>query len=239
MNLSEGTRRLTLLLGVVGAILGGCRGANLPHSPAQDRRESRTQTYRQPCVVRLPAKLTEDAATLREVRKRGVLPDIQNMTPRNATIATKAQGATLALMAFFGDPREPSIPSMADFPNLADDLHAQKALGEAFAAIDQKDDAGVAKAESTMSETEKQYFSTAQSAMATIEDRDGKAARLDVPLIGTVTTPDSRSYLNLMLGESERLRVSLNGMPDNRRALWWLEYRTGQVIDKLNVGCTK
>lgn len=91
MNLKEGTRGLALLLGVVGLILGGCRGANLPHSPAQDLRKSRTQTYRHPCLVRLPAKLTEDAATLQEVRKRGVLPDIQNMTPRNAAIAMKAQ----------------------------------------------------------------------------------------------------------------------------------------------------
>jgi hypothetical protein len=216
----------------------GCRGADLPHSTAQGQPDSRIQSHRQPCLYRPASEPTEDAAMIHEVRSRGILPDIQNMTPQNATLATKAQNAMPVLMAFFGDPQESSIPSMADFSDLADDTHARETLGQAFAH--QQDDTEVAEAERTMSETEKQYFESATSTMSYVEDDEGRlAARLEVPLIGTLTTMDSRSYLNLMLSESRRLRIALNAMPDNRRALWWIQYRTGQLIDKLNAGCSK
>jgi hypothetical protein len=129
---------------------------------------------------------------------------------------------------------------MADFSNLADDPHAQKTLGEAFVYLEQKDDTETAAVVRTMTESERLYFVTASSAMDAISNRSGAdISRLETPLIGTSTGLDSRSYLNRMLHESERLRVAMNGMPDNRRAVWWLEYRTGQLIDKLNVGCGK
>ena len=177
---------------------------------------------------------------LRAVSELGILPDIQSMTQLNAAIARKTQGVTTELMAFYGDPQMPSVPSMADFSDLAYDPHAQKTLGEAFVHLEQKDDTGAAAVVRTMTESERSYFVTVSSTMDAISNRSGAAiSRLETPLIGASMGLDSRSYLNRMLHESERLRVALSGMPDNRRAVWWLEYRTGQLIDKFNAGCGK
>lgn len=123
-----------------------------------------------------------------------ILPDIQNMTPRNATLATKAQPAVTALMGLYGDPKNPSVKSMADFASLANDPHAQKVLGKAFQLLDQEmgdvDDPGVIatlgrlagwsgfqaqvaariqqEAGASMTPAEKEYFDTAIASMADI-----------------------------------------------------------------------
>jgi hypothetical protein len=249
MNLREGTRRLALLLEVAGAILGafaltlmvsGCRKKPPLPSPGQAQAEPKAESHVWPCIDRPQSDPAADTQMFRRVSNLGILPDIQSMTPQNAALATKAQSAVIVLMDFYGDPREPSIPSMADFSDLADNPHAQKTLGEAFSYSNRKDEIPNADVVRTMTEPERFYFETATRVVTEIDDSGNRnEGRLRVPLIGTRATSDSRSYLNQMLLESERLRVSLNGMPDNRRALWWLEYRAGQVIDKLNVGCAK
>lgn len=234
-------RTATAILSVltVALAVSGCR-KDSPLSPSgQTQAESKAESRVWPCIDRPRSEFSADTQMFRKVSKLGILPDIQNMTPQNAALGTKANGTLLVLMEFYGDPREPSIPSLADFSDLADNPHAQKALGEAFVYLGQKDGtASMDDMERAMTDQERSYFTTV---MDTLFPLFGAADvnRLEVPLIGTITTPDSRSYLNLMLSESERLRVDLDGMPDNRRALWWLEYRTGQVIDKLNVGCAK
>jgi len=230
----------TVYILVLVLMASGCRETSLPPSPGQAQHETKIEAHRQPCIDHPRTNSRADATMLHTVSELGILPDIQSMTPLNAAIATKTQGVTTELMAFYGDPRVPSVPTMADFSNLADDPHAQKTLGEAFVYLEQKDDTETAAVVRTMTESERLYFVTASSAMDAISNRSGAdISRLETPLIGTSTGLDSRSYLNRMLHESERLRVAMNGMPDNRRAVWWLEYRTGQLIDKLNVGCGK
>jgi hypothetical protein len=248
MNVREGTRRLALLLGVVGAILGGfalalmvsgCRKKPPLPSPGQTQAEPKAESHPWPCIDRPQSDPGADAAMFQRVSRQGIFPDIQNMTQQNAAAARKTQSAVISLMDFYGDPQTPSVPSMADFSELADNPHARKTLGEAFAYLDQVNGVAGADVERTMTEPERLYFTTVTTTLGSIDSGDASGGRLRVPLIGTVATPDGRSYLSQMLLESERLRVSLNGMPDNRRALWWLEYRTRQVIDKLNLGCAK
>jgi hypothetical protein len=60
-----------------------------------------------------------------------------------------------------------------------------------------------------------------------------------MPFIGTLTSSDSKTYIHQMMHMSMRLKTTLNGVPDNERAVWWLEYRTGQLIDKLNAECSR
>ncbi len=230
----------TVFILVLVLMASGCRETSLPPSSGHAQRETKIETHRQSCIDRLQTDSRADAAMLRTVSELGILPDIQSMTQLNAAIARKTQGVTTELMAFYGDPQIPSIPSMADFSDLANDPHAQKTLGEAFVHLEQKDDIGAAAVVRTMTESERSYFVIASSTMDTISNRSSvDISRLETPLIGTSTGLGSRSYLNHMLHESERLRVAMSGMPDNKRAVWWLEYRTGQLIDKLNEGCGK
>lgn len=126
--------------------------------------------------------------------EKSILPDIQRMTPRNAEMARKAQPAVTALLGMYGDPQNPSVPSMMDFSKLADDPHAQKVLGEAFKMLDQSmgeiSDPGIiqtlgtaggwanfrARVESQaqqspgtrMTDAEKAYFDTAIASMADV-----------------------------------------------------------------------
>ena len=123
-----------------------------------------------------------------------ILPNIQTMTPQNANRAAKAQPAVTALMGLYGDPRNPTVKSMADFASLANDQHAQKVLGKAFQLLDQEmgdvSDGGVIntlgslagwagfkasvaariqrEAGSAMTPAEKEYFDTAIASMADI-----------------------------------------------------------------------
>lgn len=125
---------------------------------------------------------------------QSILPDIQRMTPRNAEMARKSQPAVTALLGMYGDPQNPSVPSMMDFSKLADDPHAQKVLGEAFKMLDQSmgeiSDPGVIQTLATaggwanfrarveaqaqqnpgtrMTDAEKQYFDTAIASMADV-----------------------------------------------------------------------
>jgi hypothetical protein len=248
MNLREGTRRLALLLGVAGAILGafalalmvsGCRKKPPLPSPGQSQTEPKAESHPWPCIDRPRSNPGADAAMFQRVSGQGIWPDIQHIPYEYVELAQKMQPAVITLMDFYGDPHDPDIPSMMDYAKLADDPHAQKTLGEAFAYLNQKDEVATADVERTMTESERLYFETATMTLDNIDSSNANVDRLRVPLIGTVATSNSRSYLNQMLLESEQLRVSLNGMPDNRRALWWLEYRTSQMIDKLNVGCAK
>jgi len=223
---------------VLVLMASGCRKTSLPPSPGGLQAETKKEDHRQPCIERPRTNFGADAAMLRTVSELGILPDIQSMTQANAAAARRTQGVTIELMAFYGDPQVPSVASMVDFSDLANDPHAQKTLGEAFDLQERKDEAGAAAVVRAMTESERSYFITASSTMNAISNRSGEnISRLETPLIGASMGLDSRTYLNRMLQESERLRVAMSGMPDNRRALWWLGYRTGQLIDKLNAGC--
>lgn len=248
MNLREGTRRLALHFGAGGAILGafalalmvfGCRKNPPLPSPGGTQAEPKAESHVWPCIDRPQGDPGADAAMFQRVSRQGIWPDIQHIPYEYVELAQKTQPAVITLMDFYGDPQTPSVPSMADFSELADNPHAQKTLGEAFAYLDQNGGVAGADVERTMTEPERLYFNTATTTLAGIDSGNASVERLRVPLIGTAATPDSRSYLNQVLLASEWLRGSLNGMPDNRRALWWLEYRTGQVIEKLNLGCAK
>lgn len=139
-----------------------------------------------------PARPVSSAAP--KAPQGDILPNIQGMTPQNATRALKTQPAVTALMGMFGDPKNPSVKSMADFASLANDPHAQKVLGKAFQLLDQemgdKDPSGVVdtlknlvglasfqasvaahiqqEAGTAMTPAEKEYFDTAIASMADI-----------------------------------------------------------------------
>jgi hypothetical protein len=127
-------------------------------------------------------------------RVQSVLPNIQGMTPRNAALAQKTQPAVSALLGIYGDPQNPSVPSLMNYAKLADDPHAQKVLGEAFKLLDQQmgeisdpgviqtlgtaagwanfraqAEAGAQQAAGTdMTPEEREYFDTAIASMADI-----------------------------------------------------------------------
>ena len=188
------------------------------------------------------------------------------MTPKNASLAIKAQPAATALLGLYGDPQNPTAPSMVEYAKLADDPHAQTVLGEAFKLLDQsmgeisdpgviqtlatsagwanfraQAEAGAQQATGTkMTPEEREYFNAAVSSMADIigsRSATGQsAARFSVrsiqnelPLIGLSGTPDSQSYLTKMQTIGRQIRVGLNGMPDNSRALAWLDKRERDI----------
>lgn len=91
-----------------------------------------------------------------------------------------------------------------------------------------------------MTPQERAYFDAAISSMADIIGSRAatgqSAARFSVrsiqnelPLIGLSGTPDSTSYLTKMQTIARQIRVGLNGMPDNARALAWLNQREAEV----------
>lgn len=91
-----------------------------------------------------------------------------------------------------------------------------------------------------MTPEERSYFDAAISSMADIigsRSATGQsAARFSVksiqnelPLIGLSGTPDSTSYLTKMQTIGRQIRVGLNGMPDNSRALAWLNKREADI----------
>lgn len=202
-------------------------------------------------------------------RGKSILPDIQNMTPRNAEMARKAQPAVTALLGLYGDPQNPEAPSMVEFAPLANDPHAQQVLGEAFKLLDQSmgeiSDPGIiqtlgtaagwanfrAQAEAgaqqatgmQMTPQEREYFDAAIASMADIigsRSATGQSpARFSVrsiqnelPLIGLSGTPDETSYLTKMQTIGRQVRVGLNAMPDNARALAWLDKREEAIAQQ-------
>ena len=207
---------------------------------------------------------------------QSILPNIQNMTPRNAAMAQKTQPAATALLGLYGDPHNPSAPSMIDYVKLADDPHAQQVLGEAFKLLDQQmgeisdpgilqtlgtgagwanfraqAEAGAQQAAGTeMTPEERAYFDAAISSMADIigsRSATGQsAARFSVraiqnelPLIGLSGTPDSASYLTKMQTIGRQIRVGLNAMPDNSRAMNWLNQKEAEIAkQKSSVAAT-
>ena len=91
-----------------------------------------------------------------------------------------------------------------------------------------------------MTPQERAYFDAAIASMADIigsRSATGQsAARFSVraiqnelPLIGLSGTPDSASYLTKMQTIGRQIRVGLNGMPDNSRALAWLTKREAEI----------
>jgi hypothetical protein len=222
-------------LGLV-LVVGGCREP----APPPKAESSVPVSQQQPCKEIKEFHPRVDQRMLQTIRRRGVYPDSARMTPRNADAAQKQPFAIPLLLQIFGDPQFPSVPSMADYLDLADDPDAQKTLGEAFFLLSRRDDSGAAVTVRRMTEPERSYFNTASAAIAILEDTDGpEAGRLKAPLIGTLTAQDSRSYLQQMMHLSGRLKVTLNSLPDNKRAVWWLEYRTGELSDKFNSRCLK
>lgn len=205
-------------------------------------------------------------ASAAAAQPQSILPDIQRMTPKNAELAIKAQPAVTALLGLYGDPQNPSSPSMFSYVKLADDPHAQKVLGEAFKLLDQQmgeiSDPGVLQALGTaagwanfragveaqaqqnagtqMTPEERAYFDAAIASMADIIGSRAatgqSAARFSVrsiqnelPLIGLSGTPDSASYLTKMQTIGRQIRVGLNAMPDNGRAMAWLNQREAEI----------
>lgn len=204
-------------------------------------------------------------------RGESILPDIQNMTPRNAEMARKAQPAVTALLGLYGDPQNPQAPSMIEFAPLANDPHAQLVLGEAFKLLDQQmgeiSDPGIiqtlatsagwanfrAQAEASaqqatgtqMTPQEREYFDSAIASMADIigsRSATGqsparfsvRAIQNELPLIGLSGTPDKESYLTKMQTIGRQVRVGLNAMPDNSRAMAWLTTQENKIAKEKN-----
>ena len=91
-----------------------------------------------------------------------------------------------------------------------------------------------------MTPEERAYFDAAIRSMADIigaRSATGQsAARFSVraiqnelPLIGLSGTPDSQSYFNKMQGILVQIRGGLDGMPDNGRAMAWLNQREAEI----------
>lgn len=239
-----------------GAVL---RGAPAPSTGAR------------PVVPPTPGGVIRSAA-----QPQSILPDIQHMTPRNAAMAQKTQPAVTALLGLYGDPSNPSAPSMVQFADMANDPHSQKVLGEAFKLLDQQmgeiSDPGVIQTLSTaagwanfraqaesgaqqqsgtqMTPREREYFDTAIASMADIigsRSATGqsparfsvRAIQNELPLIGLSGTPDQSSYLTKMETIGRQIRVGLNAMPDNSRALAWLTRREGEIAQQKQKTATR
>ena len=56
-----------------------------------------------------------------------------------------------------------------------------------------------------------------------------RAIQNELPLIGLSGTPDSASYLTKMQTIGRQIRVGLNAMPDNGRAMAWLNRREADI----------
>ena len=248
-------------------VAGALTGAK-PVTPAAPPSATGARPVNPGAINSLPrvARPSAPPATAPTRQPQSILPNIQGMTPKNAEFAIKAQPAVTALLGIYGDPQNPSAPSMFTYAKLADDPHAQKILGEAFKLLDQHmgeiSDPGVlqtlgtaagwanfrAKAEAEaqqsagtqMTPDERAYFDAAISSMADIIGSRAatgqSAARFSVrsiqnelPLIGLSGTPDSASYLTKMQTISRQIRVGLNAMPDNSRALAWLNQREAEI----------
>ncbi len=91
-----------------------------------------------------------------------------------------------------------------------------------------------------MTPQERAYFDAAIASMADIIGSRAatgqsaarfsvKAIQNELPLIGLSGTPDSASYLTKMQTIGRQIRVGLNGMPDNSRALAWLTKREADI----------
>ena len=203
---------------------------------------------------------------LPKAQPESVLPNIQNMTPRNAALAQKTQPAVSALLGIYGDPQNPTVPSLMGYAKLADDPHSQKVLGEAFKLLDQQmgeiSDPGIiqtlgtaggwanfrAQAEAgaqqsagtEMTPQEREYFDTAIASMADIIGARAatgqsparfsvRAMQNELPLIGLSGTSDQASYLTKLETIGRQVGVGLNAMPDNSRALGWLNKRIADI----------
>lgn len=96
-----------------------------------------------------------------------------------------------------------------------------------------------------MTPAEKEYFDTAIASMADIigaRSATGqsparfsvRAIQNELPLIGTGSTTDPASYLTKMMTIARQIRVGLNAMPDNSRALAYLQKRENDLIQQSN-----
>jgi hypothetical protein len=221
---------------------------------------TQTTTPRTPAQV-LP-RTTPPATTAQPVASKGiggilprvkpaqpqsVLPNIQGMTPRNAALAQKTQPAVSALLGIYGDPQNPSVPSLTDYAKLADDPHAQKVLGEAFKLLDQQmgeisdpgviqtlgtaagwanfraqAEAGAQQAAGTeMTPQEREYFDTAIASMADI--------------IGArAATGQSPARFSVRAMQNELPLIGLSGTADQASYLTKLETIGRQVQVGLN-----
>lgn len=102
-------------------------------------------------------------------------------------------------------------------------------------------EAGVQQAAGeAMTAREKEYFDQAISSMADIigaRAATGQSAakfsvnsiQNELPLIGTSSVTDKNSYLTKMQTISRQIKVGLNALPDNKRALKWLDQRTKEL----------
>jgi hypothetical protein len=113
--------------------------------------------------------------------------------------------------------------------------------GAGWANFRAQAEAGAQQATGTeMTQEERAYFDAAIASMADIigsRSATGqsparfsvKSIQNELPLIGLSGTPDSDSYLTKMQTIGRQVRVGLNAMPDNGRALAWLDKREGEI----------
>jgi hypothetical protein len=180
-------------------------------------------------------------------QSQSILPNIQGMTPHNAAMAQKAQPAVSALLGIYGDPQNPSVPSLMNYAKMANDPHAQKVLGEAFKLLDQQmgeiSDPGLiqtlgtaagwanfrAQAEAgaqqqagtEMTSQEREYFDAAIASMADI--------------IGArAATGQSPARFSVKAMQNELPLIGLSGTPDMNSYLTKLETIGRQVAVGLN-----
>jgi hypothetical protein len=155
---------IALMLALMGS---GYREASV----SSELQQPASKSNRQPCMEYRASKPSSDSRMLQVVRRKGILPNVGGMTPQQADIFEKESSTFTAELDLFGDPQTPSVPSMADFAELADDTHAQKALGEAFSlSLKSNDDAGAAAVVRQMTDAEKSYYTVALATAAALED---------------------------------------------------------------------
>ena len=94
-----------------------------------------------------------------------------------------------------------------------------------------------------MTPQEKEYFDTAIASMADIIGARAatgqsparfsvRAMQNELPLIGLSGTSDEASYLTKLETIARQVGVGLNAMPDNSRAVAWLDHQVKQIAQK-------
>lgn len=130
----------------------------------------------------------------RALEEQGITPDVNSLPLQIRSQAMKQMPTIVALKSIFGDPQDPGGQPLTNFADLANDGHAQKTLGEAFALLKDetrdisegsfsgmiKDVSGLTnlqarvnagvqqKVGTAMTPREQQYFNRALTAMADV-----------------------------------------------------------------------
>ena len=170
-------------------------------------------------------KVTKPTAT----QPQSIFPDLSRVPYKFQSEAQKLKPVVVAEAGLYGDPGHPTVPSMMDYAKLADDLHAQKTLGEAFKLLDQQmgeiSDPGVLQTMGTAAgwaNFRAQAESGAQQAAGTQMTPEERAyfdaaIRSMADIIGARSaTGQSAARFSVRAIQNELPLIGLSGTPDSQ-----------------------